>query len=242
MPREHIGYLFWARRSDATTRRYVSRLFADARRSLPDDRLLLFQDDAFQLNPEMTCSDAIRFHRMASDYRRSRDVKWLSEMVHLYRGPFVSGFELPKSPEYEAWVQVARRLWARDYLAVLHLLVEDAVGSFDDDLAIDSARQYLQNDPLHEDMHRCLIELYGRRGDLSAAAEQYAICTELLCRKRGRLPSESTTTALESAQRGTLRNADIVAPTGHKRSFVENRQRRRLWQEPKVRRQKLVLS
>ena len=243
VPRQHIAFLFWPHRSEAAVRRYIGRLSASACRALPKEILLMHDDGALELNLSLATSDAIRFQRIVADFHQDQNPEHLSTLVGLYRGPFLSGFTLANSKEFEDWVRVARTLWESDYLAVLHQLIAHAIQVSDHRLAIDCAQRYLDVDPLHEDMHRCLIELYGCMGNMEAAMRQYTVCADRLRRQYGRRPQATTTSAIESLMRGTVPEISIAEPPKYHRNFSDLRQRRRQWQEGhRPHRQKLVHS
>jgi len=44
--------------------------------------------------------------------------------VDLYTGPFLDGFSLPASAEFDSWVIQERQSWARRYLDALTILVD----------------------------------------------------------------------------------------------------------------------
>src|SRR4029078_4690585 len=83
--------------------------------------------------------------------------------------PFLDGFALPDSAEFDAWASQERQVWERRYLDALAVLVERhaAAGAYPP--AIDAAQQALAIDELAEDMHRRLITLYAAAGNRTAA-------------------------------------------------------------------------
>ncbi|PJA58050.1 MAG: transcriptional activator domain-containing protein, partial [Rhodocyclales bacterium CG_4_9_14_3_um_filter_68_10] len=119
-------------------------------------------------------------------------------------GPFLSGFSLPGSPEFEAWVEQEQRAWERLYLEGLAALIEihrqrateGHPGEYE--AAIACARRYLANDDLAEEVHRQLIELYAAVGDRSAAVRQFEHCVTVLERELGVSPLPETQAAFQA--------------------------------------------
>ena len=116
----------------------------------------------------------------------------LQRAVDLYRGPFLAGFSLPASPEFEAWVNQERYAAERRYLEALAALMDRRAASGEYASAIACARRYLETDDLAEEVHRRLIELYAAAGDRSAALRQFERCAVILERELGVSPLPET--------------------------------------------------
>ncbi|MBN2390703.1 MAG: AAA family ATPase [Anaerolineae bacterium] len=63
--------------------------------------------------------------------------------------------------------------------------------------AIPYARRWLALDPLHEPVHRCLMQLYAQTGQRAAALHQYHECVRVLEAELGLPPSKETTSLYE---------------------------------------------
>ncbi|GAB4549848.1 MAG: hypothetical protein Kow0063_44610 [Anaerolineae bacterium] len=118
--------------------------------------------------------------------------------MDLYRGPFLAGFSLPASPEFEAWALLESSAPRRCYRETLAALVEDHTARRDYRAAIDYARRYLAVDDLNEGMHRHLIELYAAIDDRGAAMRQFEQCTLTLERELGISPLPETRAAYKN--------------------------------------------
>lgn len=207
IPREHLCFLFWANHAEAEARRNLSHLLTHLRHSLSDTHLLDADSDHVELNQASVRSDAVEFVAGCDTYQHSPQVEQLYAMDALYRGPFLSGFSLPGSPEFELWATARRTAFERMHLEVLAVLVEEHIrlGKLGD--AIQYANIYLEVNNFDETMHRRLIELYGAIGDRRAAMEQYQICADVLRRDLGIRPSAAT----QAAYRNVL--ADLLSPS-----------------------------
>lgn len=241
IPYEHLGFLIWPGQPEVIKKRNISRLCNRLQRLLPTGNALIIGDRDVGLNTALIWSDAILFQQLAEDYNRSPRIFLLRSLIDLYRGPFLHGFMLSGCFEYNSWINVARRLWTRDYLAALQTLVEQSMGIGDFQLAITMARRYIDLCQADEVMHRHLIELYGLCGDRAAVQEQYDVCIEVLRRERGRDPGEATTMAYRSAMVEGLDYREIALPFTPHLEFADHQEgRRQLQYEPKLRRHKIL--
>jgi len=178
VPREHLCFLFWPDASESTARRHLSHLLTHLRRALPDPEVLLDSDDQVGLDPQRVWSDTTAFEQLCT--------------VDPYRGPFLAGFSLPDSPEFEVWATQERYAWERLYLEALAATIEERAARGEHDAAIACALRYLETDDLAEDVHRRLIELYAAAGDRNAALRQFERCAVILERELGVSPLPQT--------------------------------------------------
>lgn len=198
VPREQLCFLFWPDLPDAVARRHLSHLLTHVRRALPNAQLLRIDKDAVSLDPALTWSDAAAFERL----RTVGTPDALQQAVDLYRGPFLSGFSLGSSPEFESWAVSERQALEHRYLVALATLLEERMAHGEHQAAIAFAQRYLATDNLAEDVHRRLIELYTLSGDRSAALRQYERCAVILERELGISPLPETRAAYQAALHG----------------------------------------
>lgn len=97
---------------------------------------------------------------------------------------------------YEEWCLVERERLQALYLRALGLLLTYHVANAEYDAAIDCARRILACDPLREEVHRELIQIYLATGQHGAARRQYRACEELLRRELVVAPQPETQTLL----------------------------------------------
>ncbi len=111
----------------------------------------------------------------------------------LYRGDFLTGFDLPNAPEFEIWSVGVRQHLRQTAVSHLYQLVETAVVTQQTEPGIAAARQLLTIEPWHEEAHRQLMQLLAADGQRSAAIAQYETCRRLLAEELGVEPSRETT-------------------------------------------------
>ncbi len=200
-PRERLCFLFWPDTLESVARRNLTHLLTHLRQALPAAGILQATTDGLGLDPLQAWSDAADFQRLCT-VREPHRTEALRQAVDLYRGPFLAGFSLPDSPEFEAWSLQERYTLERLYLEALEALIEEntAQGAYDE--AIVCAQRYLDCDELSEKVHGHLIELYAITGDRSAALRQFERCMVVLERELGVSPLPETRAAYEAARHG----------------------------------------
>jgi DNA-binding SARP family transcriptional activator len=102
---------------------------------------------------------------------------------------------------YEEWATLERERLQCLYVKALSKLVAYHGQREDFEAAIDCARRILGCDPLREEVHRDLIELYLRAGQSALALRQYRACEELLQRELAVEPMPETRALLQRALR-----------------------------------------
>lgn len=93
---------------------------------------------------------------------------------------------------YEEWCLVERERLQSLYLRALGRLLTYHVANDEHDAAIDCARRTLVCDPLREEVHRELIQVYLTTGQHGAALRQYRACEEILRRELTVAPTPET--------------------------------------------------
>jgi len=192
VPREHLCFLFWPDTPECLCHRQLSHLLTHLRLALPAPEVLLDTDDHVGLDPHRVWSDAAAFLRLRATPEPQRRTMALQQALDLYRGPFLIGFSLPNSPEFESWAAMERQSWERLYLETPMSMIEEqtARGAYDD--AIAYAQRYLATDDLAEEVHSRLMVLYAATGNRCAALRQFERCVAVLERELGISPQPET--------------------------------------------------
>jgi DNA-binding SARP family transcriptional activator len=200
--RQALCFLFWPDICEADARRHMSRLLTHLRRALPVPEVLQAAGDRVGLDVRQAWSDVVEFDRLCAMQDAYHRFTALQQAVALYRGPFLAGFCLPGSPEFEAWSLQEQCAQERLYLEALDSLIDDctARGAYHE--AIAYAQRYLETDELAEKAHRRLIELYALDGDRGAALRQFERCATILERELGVSPLPETRMAYQAVLQG----------------------------------------
>ena len=198
--RGQLCFLFWPDIPEAHARRNLTRLLTHLRMALPDPALLLTGGDLVSLAPERYLCDVHAFQQLLADPSPGRGL--LEQALQHYRGPFLSGFYLADSAEFESWITQKRSELEIAYLRALDRLIDSCTADHEFEPAIQAARRYLETDDLAEEIHRKLISLYGQQGERAKALHQYEQCLAVLERELGTDPLPETTAVYQAVLHG----------------------------------------
>jgi DNA-binding SARP family transcriptional activator len=203
--RDELAALLWPDADDPAARGALRRTLSSLRSATGGDMVLVdrarvaLADDGVRV-------DLAELERLArSDGRRS-----LAAAAELARGPFLAGFNLRDSADFDDWRAGRAVAVDRTVLGVLDRLATANETAGDLPGAIAAASRRLDLDPLDEAGHVRLMELFAQSGDRASALRQYRLCVATLDRELGVAPLESTTARYEA-----IRDVDepLEAPT-----------------------------
>src|SRR5262249_12550309 len=109
----------------------------------------------------------------------------------LYRGEFLEGLDVNSEP-FAEWLTTERSRLASAACDALRRLALLRSQAGDAASGIAAAQRLLSLDPLREDAHRILMELYAAEGRGSEALRQFASCREIMRRELGVEPDRET--------------------------------------------------
>lgn len=127
--RNHLCYLFWPDIPDRAARRCLTHLLTHLRLALPLPEMISACDDAVSLNHACTWTDTVWLNQLCCAQQLRRDVNLCWRALDVIRGPFLEGFSLPHSPEYELWVVQERQHWICQVVRLLSQLLPNAISS-----------------------------------------------------------------------------------------------------------------
>ena len=132
-------------------------------------------------------------HLGAAQENCSACVQALSRAADLARGDFMEGFSLRDSALFDNWQFYQSETLRREQANVLQKLATAQARQGQYERAITTAHHWLTLDPLLEDAHRLLIQLYAWSGERNAALRQYRECVRILDQELGVPPLDETT-------------------------------------------------
>jgi len=138
-------------------------------------------------------------------------VAHLAEAVALFHGPFLSGFGLRDSVNFDDWAFFQAEALCRELAGALDRLVLWHSVQREFEPAVGYARRRLALDPLDEQAHRHLMQLYAWSGQRSAALGQYQECVKVLGDQLGVPPEDETTALYESIKVGGTPTLPVAA-------------------------------
>ncbi|MBN1975988.1 MAG: tetratricopeptide repeat protein [Anaerolineae bacterium] len=181
--RDRLAGFFWPERPDARARRALSQALWQVRSALGPaaDRLTAEREDVtFDLR-DGDWLDAAEFERLAG----GSDLRALTAAVDLCRAEFLEGI-------YDDWVLLERERLRELFLRALERLIVLHKQRGDYERALAYAQRLAAADPLREEAHRELMQLYHLLGRSQAALEQFVALRDLLTRELGARPTAAT--------------------------------------------------
>ena len=197
--REHLIDLFWPDAPLEQARSCLNSTLSRLRRAFPPDVgpiLVAEGREAFSLADGLTLSvdvdlftHVVRIDGPPSSGHTLTDdeATQLRKALDLYRGDLLPGW-------YDDWVLIERERLRHIYIVGLSRLMAHFSHTGALELAIAYGRRLLVLEPLHESVHRLMMQLFMRSGHRAAALKQYAHCCDLLKEELGVEPMEETQT------------------------------------------------
>jgi len=172
---------------------------------------LITSGDTVALKSGALLVDALEFERLVA----SAEIANLGQAVQLYQGRFLEGFDL-RASEFEGWLSSVRQQLNEKAIGALSELLSHDVGAGNVERGITIATRLLSLDPLLENAHRSLMELYCKQGRYAAALQQYRFCSDVLSKELGVEPEASTKTLYREIreQRNRPRDQEIGVARG----------------------------
>ncbi|MGI9493589.1 MAG: AfsR/SARP family transcriptional regulator [Geminicoccaceae bacterium] len=195
--REHLIDLFWPETPLEQAQSSLNSTLSRLRCAIPKDigpvivsegREALGLADSVKLSTDVDAFvHDVRIDEQPIDRHalRKEEAAQLKSALDLYRGDLLPGW-------YDDWLLVERERLRHLYIVGLSRLMTHFgdVGALE--LAISYGRRLLALEPLREQVHRSMMDLYMRSGHRAAALKQYAQCCELLEEELGVEPMEET--------------------------------------------------
>ena len=218
--RDGLAALLWPEMDDEHARAALRRTLSSLRGVIGDAPLFVTRD-GLAINPDgdLWC-DVVAFeaaiataaHHAHSPATPKPDLAAVESAVALYRDTFLSGFSLRDSAPFDDWQLAVAEQLRRSLTTALTWLVAaySAEGAYAQ--AIGHARHWLAVDPLREEAHRWLMQLYAWSGARDLALRQYREAVRILDEELGVGPLPETTTLYEAIQENRLAPAIPTAP------------------------------
>ena len=165
--RDHLLLLFWPDATQARARHSLEQLLYAIRNSVNED--VFAGVNPVRLNPEVIGSDL-------EDFNAALERGDFESAAREYRGPFLDGFYLSDSPEFEQWLDGERARLARSHTTALERLAQNAEAANDHASAVRWWRKLVEADAVSSKSATGLIRALMNAGDHAAAlryAEEY---------------------------------------------------------------------
>ncbi|HEV7765180.1 MAG TPA: response regulator [Thermoanaerobaculia bacterium] len=207
--RDKMAGLLWSSTAPEQARQSLRQTLSTLRRELAQvspKKILVEEGDFLSLDASMIHVDVVELESLVA----AGTPEALDPATRMYDGDFLDGFLIDEE-RFDQWVIAERDRLHRLALRAHSQLVEQLsrVDALDEAIAI--AQRALRIDPLQEAMHRTLMQLYTRSGDLLNALQQFDACAKILRRELDVEP-DAETKALHSeiVQLRKKRNTNAV--------------------------------
>ncbi len=196
--RTELAAMLWPDGDDDSARGALRRTLSTLRTAVDTDALEVDRNTV-RLDRSRIRVDLDDLERLAE----SIGVDDLSNAAALARGPFLAGFNLRDSPDFDDWRAARATSVERTVASVLDRLslarehAGDLVG------ARQAAERRVEVDPLDERAHVRLMEVLAASGDRAAALRQYRVCVAILNRELAVVPLPETTAHYEAIRDAT---------------------------------------
>ncbi len=187
LTREHLLAFFWPDRDRVSAQQVLRTTLHGLRKALGE--ALIVDEATLAIAPEVNVDVRLFETHLQSPIT---DYQLLISTLQLYRGDFLSDFNLSDAADFDDWVvgqqEHYRRLAMRGYVA-LSKHHEDQ-GEYV--LALDTLEQALKFDRLQEDLQRSALRLHYLAGDRTGAIRRYEALRKLLDEELGVPPMAET--------------------------------------------------
>lgn len=215
--RDTLATLLWGDADEQHARGALRRTLSVLRAAV-GDAAVATSGDTVRVGTELWC-DVLAFRAGLK-----ADSAGLEAAVGVFRGPFMSGFSLRDSPDFEEWQFLEGQALDRELSGALARRIHDFEARGDLTGALEAARRLLHLDTLNEEAHRLLMSLYASSGDQAAALRQYRECVRVLEQELGVQPLPETTELYHALREGRLQRSHAPAgvPASGAASVVES--------------------
>lgn len=190
--RDELAALLWPESDDASARAALRRTLSVLRTAL-GDRWLRVDRGSVALDRTDVWVDID-----ALDRPGPQGAALLRLAAEQQRGPFLAGFSLRDSPDFDDWRASRASMVERSVGALLDRLADAAGAEGDLAGAVAAASRRVDLDPLDESAHRRLMTALARTGERAQAIRQYRACVAVLQRELDVTPLAETTALYEA--------------------------------------------
>jgi DNA-binding SARP family transcriptional activator len=212
VPRSILATLFWPEETDQRALKGLRNALWRVRSQVEPPRIpaslfLSTNGRDICLNEQGVLVDVAEFEGHLAAVRKGpltpARVESLEAGVALYRGHFLDGYDF-------GWSVFERERLRLALLASLELLLRYYMDRREWILAIQKGQAVLTQDPLRENVHRCLMACHNSMGNRPLAIRQYRECARILEEELGISPMEVTRELYRQIETGSARWTDAL--------------------------------
>ena len=199
--RDAVATLLWGEMTDKKAKQNLRTVLSDLRRTVGEHLLIDRQLIAFD-HTSPYWLDVAALRRDLSLTPSSENLSVRQTAVSLYRGEFLSGFNVSNAPEFESWMLDQRQKLHILMVQALFTLVSDHIEREDFAAGLVANLQLLALEPWSEPVHRQQMLLLAHQGERSAALAQFEACQQILAQEFGVAPLPETIALYEQIRAG----------------------------------------
>jgi adenylate cyclase len=206
LTRDKVIALLSPDRTDERGRHLLSESLYIIRKSLGEIAVTTAGDE-LRLNLDVVSSDVADFERavQAGEFERA---------VALYSGPFLDGFYLGGTDEFERWAEAERARLTRSFQKALESLASARAAAGDLAGAVDAWQRLAEQDPYNSRLALGLIQALDADGDRARAIQHARVHEVLLREEFGAEPDPNIAAYVERLRTEPLTGASSAA-IGH---------------------------
>src|SRR6266498_2151089 len=208
--RESLIGLFWPDYEQAKAFSNLRRTIWEVHQAIGEDWLIADRESVHLNQNAKIDLDVVQFRDLLATTRQQDDptlrIPLLIDTVKLYRNHFLTGFSLKDALNFNEWVFSESEELRRNLADALDTLSEDYTTLGEAEKAIPYARRLITLDPLNEESHRTLMEVYIQAGQHSAALKQYQACEQILRKELNLDPQPETRALYKKIRKGEMKS------------------------------------
>ena len=154
--------------------------------------------DQIRLNLSAGTGQIIKKTQIREEDAMELNRNLLQKAVYLYKGDFMSGFNLGDCRKFSDWQFQQGEYLRRELCSALESLVSICKQEGDYEEGIAYCRKFVEVDNLNEEAHCLLMRLYAESGQRQAALHQFRLCEKTLYEELELKPEETTLELYES--------------------------------------------
>jgi len=197
--REQLAALLWSDRQEEQARGSLRTALSGIRRAVGDEALVV-ENDLVRLRSGYLETDYSHLKRLSSN-----DIS-ISALADFYPGEILAGLE-HDSELYMDWLRGLRAESVELAMAVLENNAERYSIAGEYKSAINLMRENLSLEPLKEQTHRTIMQLYAANGEKAMALAQFRTCKEVLLHELDTAPDPETQALADSI---ALRDTSVL--------------------------------
>lgn len=201
--RTAIANLLWNAETEQQARSNLRYALRDLRRAVGD--YVVVEGESVSFNralPHWIDSATFASHIRLATGSCSNEPDILHQLLNLYGGKFLTGFQISDAPAFEDWVAAQRRHLHDLFVQGLHLRTEQLLTSGEYEAGLELNHYLLSLEPWREEVHCQRMLLFAHLGQRSAALKQYELCRQILADELDVPPMSTTTSLYEQIKSG----------------------------------------